>query len=155
MNIHNISTKEEIEFCINMYAKQNDFSFLNVDNKKAFDNLNLAIRRKKFVKILKKDDEIVAWIYADNMASLHVSNKGFQQLYYCSNLSGNAAYRAVKLLHIELLNYAIENKYELVVSPGSHLDENNIFTKILEKLGWERRGHLAIYKTRYYNQLVR
>jgi hypothetical protein len=34
----------------------------------------------------------------------------------------------------------------LAMSTGSHLDENNTFTKILERYGWERRGHVAIKK---------
>jgi hypothetical protein len=154
MQVEDISTKEEITFCVNMYIKQNDFSFLNVDKKKAFDNLDLAVRRRKFVKTLKRDKEIVAWIYADVLNSLHMSNRGLQQVYYSSSLSGAAAYRAIKILHTELVNHAVKEKYELVVSPGSHMDETNIFPKILEKLGWQRRGHIAIYKTIYYEPQV-
>jgi hypothetical protein len=150
MVICNITKKEEIVECVDMYIKQNDFSFLDVSRKVAIANLDLATRRHKFIKILKDDNQIVAWIFANDLGSLHLNHKGLQQLYYCSILKGTAAYRAIKLLHQELINYAIANEYDLIVSPGSHLDEKQVFTKILEKIGWERRGHLALYKTKYY-----
>jgi hypothetical protein len=41
-------------------------------------------------------------------------------------------------------------KSQIVMSPGGHLDEDHIFTHILEKLGWKRRGYVGIYKTSHY-----
>lgn len=150
MNISLIKTNSEIEYCIDMYLAQNDFLFLKANRALSIKNLTLAVKRKRFVRVLKEAETIVAWIYADTYNSLHLDCKALQQYYYCSNLKGIKAFKAVKLLHEELVDYAIENKYEFVLSPGSHLDLDFIFVKILEKLGWERRGYTAIYKTPYY-----
>jgi hypothetical protein len=141
--ISKILTRAEIEYCIDSYIKHNDFSFLPVDRDCAIVNLNLAVRRQKFVRVLKENDQIIAWIYADIGKSLHMHEKILQQYYYCSDLTGTKAFKAVKILHEELLEYAKENKYDMVFSLGSHLDEKYIFTRMLEKLGWQRRGYIA------------
>ena len=143
MNICKISSTAEILICIEMYLELNDFSFLSVDKNLAIQNLDLAVRRNKFVRMLKENNRIVAWLYADIGKSLHMNEKILQQYYYCSNLNGIRAFKAVKVLHEDLLKYAKENKYDLVFSLGSHLDEKYVFTRMLEKLGWQRRGYIA------------
>jgi hypothetical protein len=150
MNISKIKTNEDVIECVNMYFDQNDHLFLEANFRIAVKNLDIIIRRNKFVRILKESDKIVAWMYADTYKSLHSDFKAIQQYYYCSTLKGTKAFKAVKLLHEDLVKYAIENKYEFVMSPGSHLDPDYTFTRILEKLGWERRGYIALYKTPYY-----
>ena len=49
-------------------------------------------------------------------------------------------------LHQELIEEAKRLDIKLVMSTGSHFDEDNTFTKILERYGWERRGYIAIKK---------
>jgi hypothetical protein len=141
--IDKIKLFDEIAYCVNMYASLNDFTFLPIDRKLAVQNLSLAVRRQKFIRVLKQDNQIVAWIYADVGNSLHMNEKVLQQQYYCSTLAGTKAFRAVQILHEELLKYAKENKYDIVFSNGSHMDEKYVFTRMLEKLGWQRRGYVA------------
>lgn len=150
--VSNISTKAELEYCIDAYTKYNDFSFLPVDRDFAIKNLDLAVRRQRFVRVLKMDDKIVSWIFADSAKSAHMKTNILQQYYYFSELQGVAAYRSVKMLHDSLIDYAEKMGYELILSPGSHLDEDHTFTRILEKLGWERRGYIGIYKTSHYHK---
>ncbi len=134
-----------------MYLALNDYSFLPADRNFAIQNLSLSVRRKKFVRALvDEDDKIVSWIFADSNNSLHMKTNILQQYYYCSNLKGIAAFKSVKILHDALIDYAEKMGYEIVMSPGSHLDEDHTFTRILEKLGWERRGYVGIYKTSHY-----
>jgi hypothetical protein len=154
MNFINIQTLQQVRYCIELYADQNDYEFLPIDFEFAIANLSLAIRRKKFVRALEIDNKIVAWIYADAGGSLHFRHSVLQQQYYCSVLKGHAAYRAIRILHDAMLEYAEKNKYQFVFSVGSHLDEHYIFTRILEKLGWERRGHISLKKTSHYNMPV-
>lgn len=146
MIVSEIKTMNEIKYCVDMYYAQNDFSFLNVDKQLAIKNLETCVRRKKFVRILYKDNIIVSWIYANQLTSQHMSESILLQNYYCSVLKGTSAVRSLKLLHNEMISYAKENKYQICMSNGSHLDENNTFAKILERLGWIRRGYVAIYK---------
>jgi hypothetical protein len=141
--IDKIKLFHEIAYCVNMYANLNDFTFLPIDRNLAIQNLALAVRRQKFVRVLKQDNQIVTWIYADVGNSLHMTERILQQQYYCSTLTGTKAFRAVQILHEELLKYAKENKYDIVFSNGSHMDEKYVFTRMLEKLGWQRRGYVA------------
>lgn len=150
MLIKNIKETKEVEHCVDMYLALNDYSFMPANREIAIKNLSLAVRRNKFVKVLKMNDKIVSWIYADSGASLHMSTNIIQQFYYCSELKGPAAYKSVKLLHDALIDYAEKKGYELIISSGSHFDKDYTFTRILEKLGWERRGYIAVYKTSHY-----
>lgn len=150
--MNELKTLNEIEYCVDMYLSQNDYKFLNADREIAIQNLSLAVRRKKFVRVLKMDDKIVSWIFADKGHSLHMKTNILQQYYYCSNLKGIAAYKSVKILHEALIDYAEKMGYEIILSPGSHLDEDYTFTRILEKLGWERRGYIGVYKTSHYHK---
>ncbi len=143
MKLEDIKTSVEIKECIEAYSKLNDYSFLPGDKDFLFKNLSLAIRRKRFFKLLKENDKIVAWLYADVSNSLHIKEKILQQYYYYSSLSGVKSFRAIQLFHEELLSYAAKNNYTLVISTGSHLDEKYVFTRMLEKLGWDRRGYIA------------
>jgi hypothetical protein len=143
MILSKIYTKDEIQYCVDMYAALNDYSFLPVVKSTAVKNLTSAVRRQKFVRVLKESNKIVAWLYADTGISLHMNERVLQQFYYCSDLTGTKAFKAVRALHEELLEYAKLNGYTIVFSPGSHFDEKYVFTRMLEKLGWERRGYIA------------
>lgn len=150
MKLANIYYTSQIKECVEMYISMND-SEIDFNKDFAIQNLAMAVRRKRFVRMLLDDsDKILAWIYADTGTNLHSTDKIIQQYYYCSKLKGTSAFKAVKILHQELINYAEQHKYEIIISPGSHMDESYVFTRILEKLGWIRRGYLAIYKTSHY-----
>jgi hypothetical protein len=153
MYISEIKTKSEIKTCVDMYfnyAKNDDF--MECDLEFAYANLDTAVRLKKYVRALRDetDSSIIAWIYADTGKSMHSKKKTLQQHYYASNQKGLKAYRCIQLLHRDLIIYAEEKGFEIVASAGSHLDGNNTYTRILEKLGWIRRNYLAIYKTSLY-----
>jgi hypothetical protein len=139
-------TLEEIHFCVDMYLRLNDESFIPADRQLAYDNLSNLVRRNKFVRMAVKDNQIIGWIYASAGLNLHTKEKILQQSYFCSNQTGIAAARVIKFLHQELIEEAKRLGINLVMSTGSHFDEDNTFTKILERYGWERRGYIAIKK---------
>ena len=129
-----------------MYLKLNDETFIPADKQLAYDNLSNLVRRNKFVRMAIKDDKIIGWIYATPGLNLHTKEKILQQSYFCSNQTGISAARVIKFLHQELIEEAKRLDIKLVMSTGSHFDEDNTFTKILERYGWERRGYIAIKK---------
>jgi hypothetical protein len=88
----------------------------------------------------------VAWILATKIKSPHTGETSLQQIYYASNLSGIRSVRAVQLLHAELVSEAQKRKIGRVISTGSHMDSENVFTRILEKMGWKRRSYMATYE---------
>lgn len=139
-------TKEDIQYCVDMYLAQNDETFIEADKDLAYHNLMLLVRRNKFVRMAIKNNEIIGWIYAGVGVNPHIKDQIFQQYYFTSNQSGIMAARVVKFLHEEMVEEAVRLGIKLAMSTGSHLDENNTFTKILERYGWERRGHVAIKK---------
>jgi len=139
-------TLEDIHFCVDMYLKLNDETFIPADKQLAYDNLSNLVRRTKFVRMAIKDDKIIGWIYATPGLNLHTKEKILQQSYFCSNQTGISAARVIKFLHQELIEEAKRLDIKLVMSTGSHFDEDNTFTKILERYGWERRGYIAIKK---------
>jgi hypothetical protein len=139
-------TLEDIHFCVDMYLKLNDESFIPADKQLAYDNLSNLVRRNKFVRMAVKEDKIIGWIYAIPGLNLHTKEKILQQSYFCSNQTGISAARVIKFLHQELIEEAKRLDIKLVMSTGSHFDEDNTFTKILERYGWERRGYIAIKK---------
>jgi hypothetical protein len=70
----------------------------------------------------------------------------FCQDFYATNLKGVSAGKAVVAAHKDLLEYAIKMKAKYVMSSGSHMDDNNVFARLLEKSGWQRRNFLCIYR---------
>jgi hypothetical protein len=123
----------------------NDFSFLNVDYNNAFKHLLHFTKSGKFVMMkVDNDDNIVAWILALKTQSYHSAEPMLQQVYYASSRKGVKAYRDVVDLHEAMIEEAQRVGLPMVISQGSHLDEDNTFSRILEKNGWERRGHTAL-----------
>lgn len=128
-----------------MYLSLADEAFMRTDRHSSLVNLEKKVLDKKFVRVLRADQKIVAWIYGDLVKLDHQEGSNFQQLYYCSDLKGFSAARAVIALHREMFEYASLNSNSMYcVSPGSHLDEKNAFARILERDGWNRRGHIAV-----------
>lgn len=134
----------DIRECVTLYANLNDYSFLDVSIEKSVQALLQKVRADKFVRMKLFNNEIVSWLYADSVELSHSEDRILQQIYYASKLKGIAAYRSVVELHSLMEDEGRKLGKTLLTSPGSHLDENNTFAKILEKNGWQRRGFLAI-----------
>jgi hypothetical protein len=151
MLIRKIKNLKELEECVDMYLKLSDQEFLPASRKASIKSLKEVLSTPKaFVRVLEKEGKLVAWIYAEVIQLQHTTFKVLQQIYYSSCLEGVSAARAVKLLHQALIEEAERRRVIMVTSPGSHLDENFTFAKILEKSGWERRGYMSVYKTKFY-----
>ena len=148
MRVDFIRRREDVEACIDLYMSMTESTFLEIHREYAIKGLDLAARRRQYIRVLKDGDEIVAFLVAFDLHSLHTKHRILNQSYYGSKLSGVKAFKAVMILHDDLFEYAVDNKYDLVMAQSSHEDPTFVYSRILEKLKWERRGHLAIKKTR-------
>lgn len=146
MLITKIKSKEEILDCVNLYYNLNDHSFIEIDKKECIKNLTKIILDKEFVRILKHNDKIIAWLWARKVQALHSIIPMFQQMYYACSEKGFLAYKSVVLLHEAMIEEAKRQRISFAISQGSHMDPDNTYVRILERNGWERRGHVAIYR---------
>lgn len=136
---------EDIIQCVEIYYNLNDHSFIKVSKERATKILLQFCKQNKFVRILlNQNNEIEAWLYADIVQAYHSDERMFQQIYYASNQKGVRAYRNVIDLHNSMIDEARARNIKLLISQGSHMDELNVFSRILEKDGWQRRGHTAL-----------
>jgi hypothetical protein len=138
-------TIEDIAACVEIYNSINDHSFLHMDVETSFSNFLKLSKQGFFMRLLVDDTGVVrAWIFASKVKPVHSDRFSFQQDYFASNLSGVKAYKAVVLLHEAMIEEATRLNIGTAISQGSHMDETFTFTRILEKQGWQRRGHIAV-----------
>lgn len=138
-----LRTTADIAACVDLYRALSDEAFITSDRNSAIRNLWALVRQRRFVRCIRRNGVIEAWIYADRVHLPHRATPHFQQIYYASSVSGIRAARYVVALHDIAAEYAKAEGYDLITSPGSHMDPDNVFARILEKNGWQRRGYLA------------
>lgn len=143
MIIDQINTIQDVEQCVDLYLSLSDDTWMTADRATSIRSLMDKVKRKKFVRVLREDSKIIAWIYADLVKLPHTDYVNFQQIYYASAETGVRAFRCVKLLHEAMTEFGETSEAKYYVSPGSPLDDNNVFAKILEKCGWIRKGYMA------------
>lgn len=152
MNLDKLKTREDVESCVSMYMAFNQADFMEASHSESVKSLWQLCRMGKFVRCVRSDDgAILAWLCADTVRLLHCDFSNFQQIYYASNQTGTKAFRCIKLLHDEMVDYSLNLKVKYCVSAGSHFDENNTFARCLEKQGWQRRGYLAVRRQPHQN----
>jgi hypothetical protein len=137
---------DDLDTCVRLYQAYNEEAFLPSNFAHALATLQQYIGGGAFFRIVKEDDVIVGWILAKTLLSDIAGEKMLYQTFYASDLKGIKAVRAVRLTHDALVRYALKKRIKYVVSQGSHLDEDNTFSRILEKHGWLRRGHTAAWR---------
>jgi hypothetical protein len=136
----------DLKECIDLYYNINDHSFAFVDKNESLKNLYQLYLKKEFIRVIKKDNKIIAWILCIKNKPLHSANNHLQQIYYACSEKGFLAYKCVVVLHNAMIEEAKRIRINELISQGSHLDDNNVFAKILERNGWSRRGYLASYR---------
>lgn len=149
MRLRRLQTAQDIRTCVDMYIAKNDEAFLPSSRSAAYSALATHLKLNDFIRILEDDTGIRAWALFKQLRVSHMPEDVFQQLYFASDLEGFKAVRAIRILHDAAVEEARRLRLAYVTSQGSHLDEANVFTRILEKHGWNRRGHTAVYRLRY------
>jgi hypothetical protein len=149
--LDNPSSRQDIIDCVEIYVAKDQW--IPVSKKESLTNLYTAWKTGKFLKVVKDNDKIIAWLHASITRPQHQDFPSYYQHYCCTNSTAIKNYKAIKLLHAALIQQAEEEEIPLIYSGGSHLDETLIFPRILEKLGWDRRGYLCTWTTSHYTKV--
>lgn len=144
MIIRNPISIEELHLCAEIYIAQNDNEFLYIEPSVCKFNIVNQWKMNRYIRVIEHDGKVVGFIAASPNTSKHSTLKQFVQEYYVTNLKGFASARAVIAAHRDMVDYAIKHRYHLVISQGSHMDPEFVFTRILERNGWKRKGHVAL-----------
>jgi len=144
MHLRKVRSHEEIRECVQMYIELNDDSFFPSDSLESERQFIKTVKDGRFIRVIEHHEKIIGWIYADIVKLNHVAFSVFQQMYYVSNCKGTAAYNAVKCAHQGMLEEAERLGLTYAISSCSHVDEDQVLVRILEKNGWKRKGHVAV-----------
>lgn len=138
---------DDITACVDLYMAINEESFLHIDRAYSIKTLSLALQQGRFFRIkLNQEGKVEAWIIAIINRTYHDPEPFLQQIYYCSINKGVKAYRDVVELHTSMEQEALRLNISTIKATGNHSDTSNVYARILEKIGWERRGYLCIKK---------
>jgi hypothetical protein len=129
-----IRSLQEIDTCVEIYNVRNPL-FIKPDVAKT--NFRRALRSGVFARMLLYNEEIIAWIACVRAKQLHMSEPYFNQLYFCSSRFG---FQSVCLLHDDVVK---NSPCDLIMSQGAYFDDKQIFARMLEKHGWNRKGSLC------------
>lgn len=140
------TSEEQLRECAIMYMSQNDMEFFPIDREKCIQSIISHWKEGSFIRVLVDNNALVGFIMATSGTSKHNYGRHLTQEYYCSNQKGYKAAKAVIVAHEALLAYAKTLPFEFVLSSCSHMDPTFVFSRILEKRGWMRRGYMAIYR---------
>jgi hypothetical protein len=144
MQLTKIASEQDIADCVDLYIALNDDSFIPADRKMCIRSLHAHLQSGAYHRCIRIDGVIHAWILARVVVSDFTGLKSMQQVYYASDLVGFKSARAVKCLHQYLMETAEKLKIYQVISAGSHMDPDHVFVRILGKMGWKVRGHIAV-----------
>ena len=137
------TNEAQLRHCCDIYMAQNDPEFMRVDANSCYQSLIKHWRLNGYVRVIWLKGEIVGFIMASIVPVMYSKEKHLAQEYYCTNLTGFAAAKAVIESHKGLVEVAKMKLIPVVISQGSHMDPENTFTRILERQGWTRRGFVA------------
>jgi hypothetical protein len=128
-----------------MYINYEKQPIISINRKEAIKHLFQKVRTRKFVRVLREENKIIAWIYADKVKPPFGEYYVFQQMFYVSDQTGMKSYRCVKLLHEEMLKEGKSQNCKYALAVSSHLDSDFTYARMLERLNWRRQGHTACF----------
>jgi hypothetical protein len=137
----------ELRKCVDMYLAQNDETFLPTDKRASYVNIEKHWRTGQFIRVMEDEDEIVGWLVCDVSVSKFAHYRTINQQFYTSIFKGISAAKAVLCAHGEMIKFAEENRIPYCITQGSHMDPTRVMVRILEKRGWQSRGHIAVWRT--------
>ena len=143
--IRDLKDYDELEYCITMSIPMNTDTIFPYDLFYLKSNLFMLWKSGCLFKIIENNDEIVAWGVAKIVApQVYNRDKQVTQIIYQSKAKGILAVKSLLAFHEAMIQYAIENKIGRCVT-SSVRDNYDVFCRILEKVGWIRKGSTLIY----------
>jgi hypothetical protein len=127
-----------------MYLSRARDTFLPCSRSASFKSILERVRDdKSFIHVSEKDGTLTGFLVGQIVRLSHMDEDILQQTYFCTDTTKIETVRIIKRLHEDLLEFGRRNKIRFVLSSGSPVDTDNVFTRALEKYGWQRQGHLA------------
>lgn len=151
MIIRGLRSSSDIDECVRLYMAHYDCQELPASYTASYSSFMSDWKNRCLIRIVEEDGEIIAWIIASRAKLEHMDKECVLQKYLANKTTGFKAFTVLRLLHNEMLKYANKMNIPYCISSGSHLDDPSIFTRLLEKCGWKRRGYLAIFNMRDYD----
>lgn len=145
IRVEPIVSLEELKAAVDVYVNYAKNDIVPFSREESYTNMEAHWRSLKYVKKITYKGAVVGIVCGDILKSFHGKHKFFNQMYYCTNLKGVLSVKAVQLAHRDIIEYASKYKLSYVISQASHNDTSFVFTRILEKDGWIRKGFMAIY----------
>jgi len=130
---------EDVRACVDLYMGLNPF--IPSERAQSIRFLENAARRQELVRQIYRQNERVGWFWAKEVTLNYTAERVFSQMHFCMAARGIVAYRGIVLAHEAIEEKARTLGISLLLSQGSHVDETNVFPRILEKHGWERQGY--------------
>jgi len=138
-----LRTTDDVEKCADLYIGSYGEHPL-IDRETSIKSLYQGVRQQDFVKIIRLDGDIAAWLWGALGKMPHFKESVFQQKYYASCLTGIKACRALSLLHREMVDFAIlKTRANFCLSNGSPFDTSCVLARVLSKDGWTQMGNSA------------
>jgi hypothetical protein len=141
--IRNVTSLNDIEACIQLYLETYDTSFIPVSIEYSRRVLIDHVRKRNFLKVYEEKGRIIAALMAGVMRLQFYDQPVLRVIYYCTNQKGFKSAYLVKIMHESMLSY---EGVSMILAESSPLDTNQKLVRILEKYGWERKGHVALWR---------
>lgn len=151
--LHKLKDDKELSELIKLQMQEFNGDFIPLDFASSFISFKKSIAFGGYLRVIKdSENNIVGWIAAQQTKMPYSKIPVLNQCHYNCILTGMEAIRCLELSHKGLIDYAEAAKIPIVMSCSSHFDEKNLLARILEKMGWQRKGYAAIWRTSHHNE---
>lgn len=156
MLLREIQYKDEYAQCVKMHMAWNDW--LCQDYKTCLSYITMMKQTKQYVRVVVDEGKenrvytgrVLGYMIGGPTVQIYTPFKWFSQIMCYVDVKGPSGVRVLKMLHDDLFKYGEDHGFPIVNSVCSHLDEELKFSKVLERMGWERRGYMAAKATKHY-----
>jgi hypothetical protein len=136
------SGKEALD-CVRMYIRQNDTGLVEVSEGTALNNLLGAHRSGAFLRVARDQDGLAAWLLADSGRPSWGDYRVIKQQFYACDRTGYRAFICLRELHASMVEEGRRIGARYAYASNSWYDDKLQYARMLELLGWSRRGHFA------------
>lgn len=140
----------DIKDSVELYCDQETDEIIETNKTVSFNNLITESKRSFYRVLIDDSGKLVGWVLAYKVQNQFNGYMELQQQFYTSIYAGIKAYKAVMLVHEELIKYAELYKIPVVTSHCSHNDSNFTLCRMLSKSGWLTRGYMAYWRTSWH-----
>jgi hypothetical protein len=146
LRVRNVKSYGELIACVETSVKNYRDEFFPTDKNKSIAWLNNHVNSGGFFKVLEDSTGVVGYGAATICKPTIYSNQiCLSQVAYHTTTKGRKAIEALRLFHKAMIDFARLSGVTLCVT-SSILDNQDTFTRILERDGWTRRGGTLVMR---------